>query len=321
MTELTIKDIAALINDLKSEVEKRFDTLPESIHKVVQENYNCLQNHIHRVSDDLSAKLNDITDADLVRDARIDNVERLQLQSDLIIQGIPKLQSENINSLIQNICSKIAFDTHINYAITTCFRLKQNNNTKPPIIVKFISSNAKNSFLQHFGKTKGLTLADLGMDSQERIYINESLTKKNVDIFRYAMSFKRNKQIANVTTFNGLVHIRRQQTDSYIKITSTMALDELLSEENQEELEIENVDELNKDNTACMPSTHSQPPTMTNAIKPRPQSSKNQTSNTKNVTKVSTSTTKTSTAKNSTIATPPPTAGKSSERVLRNSKQ
>lgn len=87
---LTINDIASLISDFKSEVQKRFDALPESMQKIVQDNYNSLHSQMCIINDDINTKLDDIVDANRVRDSKIESLERLQLQSDLVIQGIPK---------------------------------------------------------------------------------------------------------------------------------------------------------------------------------------------------------------------------------------
>lgn len=92
----------------------------------------------------------------------------------------------------------------------------------------------KKQILQLYAKSKGLSLKDIGMEATGRIYMNESLTKSNLEIFRYAMTFKRSKDLAAVTTFNGLVHVRQHQTDRYARIFSKQELNVLLDLDNND---------------------------------------------------------------------------------------
>lgn len=109
MTDLTINDLGTLIKDLKTEVEKRFNILPESIQEIVQKNNKSVRREIDIVSNELNAKLDNIFDENLVRDERIDNLERLQLQSDILIHKIPMTTAEDIHSIFHCICEKIKF--------------------------------------------------------------------------------------------------------------------------------------------------------------------------------------------------------------------
>lgn len=226
---LTVSDIGALINDLKLEVASRFDGLPALMQGIVQENNNTIRNEIKDVSDKLNTQLVAVYDENLERDSRIDNLERLQLLSDLLIQGIPKMPNEDINTIFQTICTKIKFDIPVSYALTAIFRIKIDRSAnKPSIIVKFVSQNSRNKFLQLFRKSKGLCLKDIGMDLDGRIFVNESLSKLNLQIFRYVMAYKKHTNIVGVTTYNGIVHVRLHKDDAYARILSIGSFDEIL---------------------------------------------------------------------------------------------
>lgn len=67
------------------------------------------------------------------------------------------------------------------------------------------------------------------MEADGRIFVNESLTKLNLQIFRYAMSLKKDNVIVGATTFNGIVHIRRGKDDDYIRALSISSIDEFLN--------------------------------------------------------------------------------------------
>lgn len=233
MNTLTINDVGAMIGDLKTEVSSRFNALPALIQQIVQDNQQAVYQHI---SEQVNAKLAAVYEDNLERDNRIDNLERIQLLTDLIIHGIPKFPSEDIHIIFQNICTKIKFDIPICNTITSLFRIKQERNSKPSIIVKFVSQNVRNNFLSLFGKSRGLILKDIGIEADGRIFVNESLSKLNLQIFRYAMSLKKTNAIAGVTTYNGIVQIRRLKTDSYIRVASISAVDEILDDDNDNNL-------------------------------------------------------------------------------------
>lgn len=89
-----------------------------------------------------------------------------------------------------------------------------------------------NNFLSLFRKARGVILQDIGIEADGSIFVNKSLSKLNLQIFQYAMSHKKTNAIANVTTYNGIVQIRRLKTDSYIRVLSRNAIEEFLIAEN-----------------------------------------------------------------------------------------
>lgn len=81
------------------------------------------------------------------------------------------------------------------------------NVTTSPIIIRFYFEDAKQHFMYSYFKKKGLNLADIGFKTSSRIYINESLTKLNREIFNSAAQAKRLHKLHKYFTRRGLVQM------------------------------------------------------------------------------------------------------------------
>lgn len=107
----------------------------------------------------------------------------------------------------------LSINSNINgYDIVSAFRIPTSKNNmgrsrnersadySSPIIVRLASDWAKQNFISAYFKTKDLHTRDIGYKSNARIYVNESLTKHNREIFKAATEAKKSKSIIKCYT-------------------------------------------------------------------------------------------------------------------------
>lgn len=175
-------------------------------------------------------------------ESRLDKLERQALAKEIVITGIPCQNRENLVELVNSICKAVGFQSSND--IENCFRIpsKGKRLADTPIIVKFWSMNVKHCFMEGYYKKQNLNLQDIGFNTaQRRIFINESLTPKNREIFAIAQRMKRERKISLARTRSGLVFITLNGRSSPMCIVDK---EQLLSvtEQSQESVNMERND-------------------------------------------------------------------------------
>lgn len=90
----------------------------------------------------------------------------------------------------------------------------------------------KNFFLKtlaNFKKTNRdfyFCLRHIGINSDNKFYINENLTKENFQIFRAAVRLKKKRVIHSAFTMRGFVYIKRTVNDTILQIDDISQLNE-----------------------------------------------------------------------------------------------
>lgn len=151
---------------------------------------------------------------------------------DAVIRGIPSKHDENVKEIIHDIASKIGHTLSPHF---DAFRLKSSpepssnpekssgrkSTADRAIIVRFSSSNERRAFISSFKSFGKYQLNQVsGFTSVSPIYINESLSTKNNNIFREVLRLRRAGQVASVFTSNGFVHVKLKPEDRPVKLLS-----------------------------------------------------------------------------------------------------
>lgn len=213
--------LCAKINDVKLDFDKRITLLSADVDKrldetLIQSNRKC-EDATTKVYANFSQHLDEIRDC---HDLRLDKLERLSLDKELIITGVPMESNDNPWSVLGDICK--AMNCNLNERdFTAVFRLKSkngNSNRSVPIVVKVYDNIVKQEFLSCYFKRANLNLKDIGFQTSARIFVNESLTKSNREIFNLAAEAKKSNKIVKLFTRNGLVHIQRCENEKPICI-------------------------------------------------------------------------------------------------------
>lgn len=139
----------------------------------------------------------------------------MSLANELVITGLPFNRGENAGDIVGDIVRALNCDLRPNdFASIYRVSLKQprsalnKNIVSTPIIVRFYYDDAKQHMLSSYFDRKNLNLADIGYKTSSRIYINESLTETNREIFKVAAEAKRSRKLNKFFTRLGLVYIK-----------------------------------------------------------------------------------------------------------------
>ncbi|XP_028409265.1 uncharacterized protein LOC114531859 [Dendronephthya gigantea] len=222
-----LKPILRVIDDLAISVQymsdnfdsisKRIDDLDEKYKSVIDEN-KCLKAEVLRLSQMMSKQEEDINN--LQQYTRRDCVE---------IAGLPRQMGEKTNDLVIKVgllmglsldesdistSHRLPQPTNRNESYAARLRPRDGANINPPkIIVKFVRRETKEAF--YYGRKlladKSAQDIGLGRLSNGRIYISESLSPKNKDLFGKCLKFKRDHGFKFIWTHSGRIYLRKDK--------------------------------------------------------------------------------------------------------------
>lgn len=203
-------DLIAKIDDMRKDMEARFD----------------------RQICDVANDVKKIELRQCTMDEKLEEIDRKSHLTDLLLNGVPIVPQEDLRRIFSVISHKIGFLSNEN-TLSSIFRLRNNNQSDhPTIVLKFLTTTARNDFFRLYMKCLDLNLKDIGFETGLRIYIKESLTKRNAEIFRKAIIAKKAAQVFNVHTYNGFVYIRTHKDGNPVRILSVGQLNLLVEDMN-----------------------------------------------------------------------------------------
>lgn len=149
--------------------------------------------------------------------------------TDLIISGIPYSVDENLLATVSNISVVINYQEEDTIISAIRFKsprqeinVNDNNTTKvAPIILKFSTIFSRRTFHAKyfaFCKTDALKLMHIGFDSSNRIFVNENLSKTNLDLLKKAKQLKKKGKIAGAYSYDGKVCVYHLKNDKKFEI-------------------------------------------------------------------------------------------------------
>lgn len=166
---------------------------------------------------------------------RINNLENINLQKDLLIFGIkdnkqgsftdettdPSLRTSD-SSLFDLVSNQILNDLNIHIErneINHIIRLKSKPGfkTPPPILISFVSTSKRNDIL-HTSKFKRKQHLK-NPPFQNTVYYNERQSKSNAEISYTARTMVRDNKIASTWIFKGETYIKKTSTSNPVRIT------------------------------------------------------------------------------------------------------
>lgn len=199
------------------------DTLSDMIAKMnaeINDNISNLRKDIDSkftgITNEIKSDVNLLQEKNEILEAKFENLDRLAHLNDLLLYGVPFTLNEDLKDLFYQICDTIGFIT-MDFTLMSIFRAKTKNKQQT-IVIKFISASFRNDFYIKYLKFKDLSLQHLGIDSNDRIFIKESLSKTNLDLFQKTLKTKLDGKIEKVFTRNGLVYIRRTASSDMERI-------------------------------------------------------------------------------------------------------
>ena len=207
----TMKDMQSKITDLKTELI--------GITKKMNERMDKAENIISNHSLQISSNQNEIA--------------RLKLSREIVINGIPESKTENVKVIFENICKKLGYNDIFPNVCVRRFKAKQQAEVQKsqinlrfaPIFVEFSFTAEKKQFLETYFKTADLNVSCLGYQSNSRIYVNERLTKHDVNIKTRALALKKQDKLHSVFIMNGRVFVKQAKSSLQIHIDDIKQLD------------------------------------------------------------------------------------------------
>lgn len=213
-TAVTLDNIAALFTENNKKIENMLTVQFKAWSENFNERFVVLDEKVTRLE---GSNIDVLT--------RLDELERRANLNDLLVYGIPTVAKEDVHSIFLKICKAIDFDVGEGQLLTA-FRVHKNDG---PIILKFANSVISNNLFRKYLDKKDLNLKHIGFDSDKRIFIRESLSKKNAMIFSEALKLRRNGVLASSYSRKGLVFIRISQDDNPLLVSSLDYLFEISS--------------------------------------------------------------------------------------------
>lgn len=233
--ELTWSD---KVNAVKEEAESNLAKLSTT----VDSRFEDVTRNINYLRADNEQKIVEVANGavaewKLQTESRLDKMERLALSNELVITGIPYSQGENPSDVVGDIVNALNcnlkpadFSSIYRVALKKKQRKNPSGNVTAPIIIRFYFEDAKQHLMSSYFQRKGLNLTDIGFKTSSRIYINESLTKSNREIFSSAAQAKRLQKLHKYFTRRGLVYVQMAADSRAVCIESVGKLNELISD-------------------------------------------------------------------------------------------
>lgn len=148
--------------------------------------------------------------------ADFQELEQYSRKDNIIINGIPSSEEENVQKLVFKIAEKVGV-TLKDYDISAAHRLPANRGKIPAIIVRLNSRDEKSMIISQSRKLK-LNGNDLGLKPAVPIYINEHLTPFKMSLFKEALGLKKQGKIQHVWVKDCKIFIRKEENEAAIRI-------------------------------------------------------------------------------------------------------
>lgn len=161
---------------------------------------------IENLTDDielLKSKVEQLEEENIKLKRELNYVHQSDLSDSIIIYGVPENKNIPDKTLIKNIGDQLNIPL-IDQDLSDTYRIKpkaeddeedekssEEDIKCPPIVVKFTRKTLKSAFIKQRSKAN-LSAADIGIENcNNRVYINELLTKSNLELLRYAKELKK----------------------------------------------------------------------------------------------------------------------------------
>lgn len=161
---------------------------------------------------------------------QLDKIEETSRSNILDIFGIPEKQSENVLEIVKKVCVS-GLGMSVNYSqILNCFRTKSN---KKDVLSKRIMVFCHNKELRDdivkrgHDKKINLSVKTLGYSSNEKIYINDSLTTFKRNLLFKANEMKNSGKCKFVWVRDGNIMMRKVEGDRIVYIKTSSDLDKI----------------------------------------------------------------------------------------------
>lgn len=215
-----------LLSDNSSRLETKIDACKASIDTLENE-FVALRKECEEKMSYLHSSIEGVR---FEQQQTAEDVGKLERAVELIISGVPYQSEENLAQLFNNVAAVLGYQSG-QLPIVDLQRLAKlpiAAGSTPPILIQFALRNARNEFYKRYMGSRSLTQRHLGFDAENRVFINENLTKLSRVIRAEALKQKKSGGIVQVYTRNGAVFVKRRGATEAEQVRS---IDQLLPAE------------------------------------------------------------------------------------------
>ena len=161
----------------------------------------------------------------------LNDLEQYTRRDCLEIRGIPlpstPMDLDQTDEVVLKIGEKIGVpmqksDISISHRIPSRKQFTDEGNPIPPaIIVKFVKRETRENLYRARKNLKSVSTVDLGYSVANKIYVNESLTEKNKELFKLCLKCKRDLSYKFLWTNAGSIFLRKNVSSPVIPLNCT----------------------------------------------------------------------------------------------------
>lgn len=152
-------------------------------------------------------------------------VGRLEKSSELIISAVPFVTDENLKNTFEDITKSLGYTSAPLVDLKRMARAPIKPGDSPAIICQFALRAERDAFYRKYLERRDLNLSHIGLQSRNRIYVNENLTQTTRSIRNEALKLKRSGKLCQVFTKEGVVFVKPSATAAAVACHSLTQLE------------------------------------------------------------------------------------------------
>ena len=221
---------------LESMLDRKFATLKQSLDEVVNtlsflcNRYDGLQKTVAGLQEENKKLQNENkslrAEVKVEREA-LNNHEQYIRRECLEFSGIPEKKEEDTNQIVTDICEAIGIDISeeeisVSHRLPSKPRPDHRSDDRPKVIVaRFVRRDIRDQIYKARSQLRNKTTKDIGYRDSYKIYISESLTQKNKELFKSCLQVKKSQKIKFIWTKYGKIKITKTRINLQCKQNST----------------------------------------------------------------------------------------------------
>lgn len=155
------------------------------------------------------------------------DVQQYSRRNTVDIQGVPENKPEDVFGVVRKVASVLRFDLKPEM-VDAVHRLAGGDTSRPRgIILKFVRRGDCDELLRLAKVKRGFSASELGVTSENKIYVNPSLSKGYRELLYFAKCAARDGRVKFAWYSNGKVLVRKRDGQPAIHITSKQQLQDL----------------------------------------------------------------------------------------------
>lgn len=142
-------------------------------------------------------------------------LDRASRTNDLIVSGVPYVHGENLLNYFSSWCRALGYANNF-VPLVDMRRLVKGSASDGMvyiILIQFAITTQRNEFYGRYMKSRSLSLSQIGLSSNKRIYVNENIGPATRTIRAKALALKKSGMLSSVFTKDGIVYVRKKAND------------------------------------------------------------------------------------------------------------